>query len=196
MTRRARLVAVLAVLVAGGVCVISSTQTWLDVTLTGGAEQALAVSGTAALPVLAPLGLAALALGLALTIVGRVLRYVFGTLAVAIGATLMAMTWPVTQPRPIDQVAATVTDATGLSGTQAVSDLVAQTTATPWPWVTLAAAIVLMAGGVFTLITAHRWRGSGRRYRTDADTAGPATSRPHDAIDSWDDLSRGADPTS
>ena len=54
------------------------------------------------------------------------------------------------------------------------------------------------AAGAFTLATAHRWRGAGRRYRTDAPSAVPAaqaTSRPHDAIDDWDDLSRGEDPT-
>ena len=198
MTRRARLIAVLAIVIAGGTAVISSTQTWLDVTLNDGAADTLAVPGTAAVPVLAPLGLAALALGLALTITGRVLRYVFGVLAVAIGASLLALTWPVATELPVTAVASTVTEATGLSGTTAVAALVAEITATPWPWVTLVAAALLVAGGAFTLATAHTWRGSGRRYRTDTPAAGaPGTagSRPHDAIDSWDDLSRGADPT-
>ncbi|MBD7957875.1 Trp biosynthesis-associated membrane protein [Microbacterium sp. Sa4CUA7] len=198
MTRRARLMAVLAIVVAGGAAVISSTQTWLHVTLTDGAADSLAVPGTAAVPVLAPLGLAALALGLALTIVGRVLRYVFGVIAIAIGASLLALVWPVAIDLPLPAVAATVTEATGLSGLEAVSALVAEITATAWPWVALVAAVVLIAGGAFTLATAHTWRGSGRRYRTDtpaAGTGGTAGSRPHDAIDSWDDLSRGADPT-
>jgi len=196
MTRRARLLAVLASLVAGGAAVISSTQTWLDVTLDDGAAHVLAVPGAAAVPVLAPLGLAALALGLALTIVGRVLRYIFGAIAVAIGVLLLTLSWPVAVDPPVTAVAATVTETTGLSGTAAVSALVAGITVTPWPWVTVAAAVVLVLGGIWTLVSAHRWKGSGRRYRTDAAVAsGPAASRPHDAIDSWDDLSRGTDPT-
>ncbi len=196
MTRRARLLAVLAIIVAGGTAVISSTQTWLDVTLTDGAAHVLTVPGTAALPVLAPLGLAALALGLALTIVARVLRYVFGAIAVAIGVLLLTLTWPVAVAPPVTAVASTVTETTGLSGTEAVAALVAGIAVTPWPWVTVVAAVLLVLGGVWTLVTAHRWKGAGRRYRTDAAPAtGPASSRPHDAIDSWDDLSRGTDPT-
>ena len=196
MTRRARLMAVLAMVVAGGTAVISSTQTWLDVTLTDGAAHVLAVPGAAAVPVLAPLGLAALALGLALTIVGRVLRYVFGGIAVAVGGLMLALTWPVAVDPPVTAAASTVTDTTGLSGTEAVSALVAGMTVTPWPWVTVVAAVILVVGGIWTLASAHRWKGAGRRYRTEvAGVAGPASSRPHDAIDSWDDLSRGTDPT-
>ncbi|MCR2814678.1 Trp biosynthesis-associated membrane protein [Microbacterium jiangjiandongii] len=196
MTRRARLMAVLAMVVAGGTAVISSTQTWLDVTLTDGAAHVLAVPGAAAVPVIAPLGLAALALGLALTIVGRVLRYVFGAIAVAVGGLMLALTWPVAVDPPVTAAASTVTETTGLSGTEAVSALVAGMTVTPWPWVTVVAAVILVVGGVWTLASAHRWTGAGRRYRTEATAvAGPASSRPHDAIDSWDDLSRGTDPT-
>ncbi|MCR2792634.1 Trp biosynthesis-associated membrane protein [Microbacterium sp. zg.Y625] len=196
MTRRARLMAVLAMVVAGGTAVISSTQTWLDVTLTDGAAHVLAVPGAAAVPVIAPLGLAALALGLALTIVGRVLRYVFGAIAVAVGGLMLALTWPVAVDPPVTAAASTVTETTGLSGTEAVSALVAGMAVTPWPWVTVVAAVILVVGGVWTLASAHRWTGAGRRYRTEATAvAGPASSRPHDAIDSWDDLSRGTDPT-
>ena len=73
----------------------------------------------------------------------------------------------------------------------------ASISSTPWPTVTFVLWIALLAAGVFTLTTAHRWKGTGRRYRTD-DAPHPARaagSRPHDAIDSWDDLSRGEDPT-
>jgi hypothetical protein len=75
-------------------------------------------------------GLVLLILGLiALTITGRVLRYVFGVLAVAIGASLLALTWPVVTELPVTAVASTVTEATGLSGTNAVAALVAEITA-------------------------------------------------------------------
>ena len=64
-------------------------------------------------------------------------------------------------------------------------------TVTAWPWVALASWLLLLAGGALALFTAGRWRSGGRRYRT--------TPVPHegpvDAVESWDELSRGTDPT-
>ncbi|ODT22128.1 Trp biosynthesis-associated membrane protein [Microbacterium sp. SCN 69-37] len=202
MTARARSYAVLAIIAGGALAIISSTQTWLDVALDAGATASLTVAGAKAFTLLAPLSLAALALGLALTVVGRVLRYAFGAVAVVIGGTLLVGAARIAIEHPVDAVAAAVTTATGLSGTEAIAGLVATITATPWPWLTVVAGALIGAGGILTLATSHRWRGSGRRYRTDAASAsatpaasGAAASRPHDAIDSWDDLSHGDDPT-
>jgi uncharacterized membrane protein (TIGR02234 family) len=196
--RRARLIAVVAAVAAGAVGIVSSTQTWLWVSLEDGGS-ALAVPGASAIAVLAPLSLAVLALGAALAIVGPVLRYVFGALAVAIAALLAWLTAQVAFVHPTSAVAGTVTEATGISGEDAVAALVEQVQPTAWPFVTLAGWIVLLAAGVLTLVTGHGWRGSGRRYQTDAAattaTGTGTASRPHDAIDSWDDLSRGEDPT-
>jgi hypothetical protein len=191
---RARLTAVLLVLLCGALLVISSTQTWLIVSLTGSATHALEVSGAAAVPVLAPLGLAALALGAALSIVGRILRYVFGALSLAIGVALAALSGQVAFAHPVSAVARTVTDATGITGNAAVAQLIASTASTPWPGVALAVSVVLALAGVFVLVTARGWRSAGRRYRT-APTASASATGPLDAVDSWDDLSRGDDPT-
>lgn len=197
MTRRARLLAVVALVACGAVTVISATQTWLAVVLDDGAGHTLEVPGAAAIPVLAPLGLAVLALGGALSIVGLALRYAFGALTVLIAVILGWFTGQIVFAHPVGAVASTVTESTGITGEAAVAELVAAITPTAWPAVTLVTTIVLAAAGAFTLVTAHRWKGSGRRYRTE-DGPAPITaagSRPHDAIDSWDDLSRGEDPT-
>jgi uncharacterized membrane protein (TIGR02234 family) len=200
MTTHARLIAVAATVLAGALGIISSTQTWLTVVLVDGAQNALDVPGAAAIPVLAPLSLAVLALGGALSIVGLVLRYIFAALTVVIAIVLGALTVQIVVAPPVAAVAATVTTATGLTGTDAVSEVVAAVGQTPWPAVTLLAWTVLLAAGLFTLVTGRRWRGSGRKYATDAAPRAAAKteappSRPHDAIDSWDDLSRGDDPT-
>lgn len=193
--RNARLIALAAVVAGGAVALVSSTQTWLEVALRQ-TDDVLAVAGAGAVPLLAPLSLAALALGLALSIVGPVPRYAFGVIAVLIGGGLGAASWRIAAELPTDAVAAAVTEATGLAGTDAVTSLVARIAATAWPGLTIGAALLIVAGGVFTLATAHRWSGAGRRYRTDPAVAGGSGgSRPHDAIDSWDDLSRGEDPT-
>ena len=210
MIRRARLLAVAAMVLCGALGVISSTQTWLTVVLQDGARHALEVPGASALPVLAPLSLAVLALGAALSIVGLVLRYVFGALAVLIGGILAWLTARIVFEHPVSAVASVVTESTGIAGESSVAKLVASIDATAWPAVTLVVWIALIAAGGFVLATAHGWSRTGRRYRTDDDSqpSPPAGSRsraedgprPHDAagsraIDDWDDLSRGGDPT-
>lgn len=204
MIRRARLIAVLITLTAGAIGVISATQTWLTVMLAGGAQQTIDVAGAEAVPVLAPLSLAVLALGAALSIVGLVLRIAFGVLTVLVALALAVPSTAVAVATPVSAVATAVTAATGIAGDDAIGVLVASITATPWPGVTLAACVILLIAGVFTLVTAAGWRGSGRRYRSDSDgapgakgeaDAAAAASRPFDAVDSWDDLSRGGDPT-
>lgn len=199
MIRRARLLSVLAILAAGAVGVMSSTQVWLDVMLADGATEPLSVTGADAVALLTPLSLAALALGAALSIVGPVLRYAFGVLTLALGASLLALTWRVAVDPPVDAVTSAVTASTGITGAAAVADLVVSITATPWPAITLVAWVVLLAAGAFVLATARAWGSADRRYRTEAPQAEPTRgaggSRPHDAVDSWDELSRGEDPT-
>ena len=202
MIARARMLGVLAIVLGGAVGIVGSTQTWLEVTLRSGATEALSVPGASALPLLAPLSLAALALGLALTVVGRVLRYVFGLLATLIGGVLMVGAARIALERPLDAVAAVVTKATGLSGADAIADLVSSITATGWPYAVAVAGLVVALGGLWTLATAHRWRSGGRRFERDgAHTGGAsaghsaAASSRDKAIDSWDDLSHGDDPT-
>lgn len=201
MTRRGRLVAVLVTVLAGAFGVIAATQTWITVVLDDGSGQALAVAGEAAIPVLAPLSLAVLALGAALTVVGLVLRYIFGVLTVAIAVTLMLLTVPIVTGPTTMHVASTVTAATGISGEAAIAQLIGAMSTAAWPALTLLAWTLLLGGGILTLVTAHRWGGGGRRFQTEttasnAASTASASGRPHDAIDDWDDLSRGDDPTS
>lgn len=208
MKARARLLAVVAILAIGALGVISATQTWLSILLDDGGDHRIMVAGADAVPVLAPLSLAVLALGAALSIVGMILRFVFGVLTVLIGGLLGVLSAVVAFSTPVSAVASGVTTATGITGANAVADLILSIGATPWPVITLIASVVLVLAGILTLATAATWRASGRRYeadtpdspgtkaavRTGPDAASPA-SRPFDAVDSWDDLSRGGDPT-
>lgn len=200
MIRRGRLLAVAGTVLCGALGVISSTQTWLTVVLDDGAAHTLEVAGAAAVPVLAPLSLAVLALGAALSIVGLVLRYVFGALSVLIALALGWLTARVVFELPVGSVSATVTEATGIAGESAVSGLIDSITATAWPAITLVVWGILLVAGIFTIATARHWSSVGRRYSTDAAATASSGARPHDAagsraIDDWDDLSRGDDPT-
>jgi hypothetical protein len=193
MLRRARLLAVLGFLIAGGIGIISSTQTWITVHRAD-TEQPLPVAGADALALLAPLSLAVLALGAAMSIAGRVLRYAFGILGGAGALVLLVGTLPILFDTPLAAVAPALTEATGLSGDKALTSIV--TTLEPSAWVTaaLVAWVVLLLASVFVLGTAHRWKAGGRRYEQPAAAHHEHTG-PLDPIDSWDELSHGTDPT-
>lgn len=192
MRTRARLLSVVTVLTTGVVALIGSTQSWLIVTLTEGASEPLIVAGADALAPLAPLSLAACALAAAISIVGLVLRYVFGVLTVLCGLAFAVPAALIALSPPTGAVAGTITAATGLAGHAAVSGLIAAIVTTPWPAIVSVAGAVLTLAGVYILITARGWGRGGRRYRTASETPSEPT---RDAIDSWDDLSRGTDPT-
>ncbi|MFD5225464.1 Trp biosynthesis-associated membrane protein [Microbacterium sp. NPDC058342] len=193
MLRRPRVIAVLGFLLAGAIGIVSSTQTWISVSMTDAGDPLL-VAGADAVSLLAPLSLAVLALGAALSIAGRVLRYVIGALGAIAAGVLITSTLPVVTAPPISAVAAALTDATGISGDRTLASIVTALDPTAWPVTALITWGVLAAASVFTLATAHRWRAGGRRYRQGGDARG-SEGGPLDAVDSWDDLSHGTDPT-
>lgn len=113
--QRGRALSVSGFLLAGAIGIISSTQTWLTVERADAGE-AILVPGASAMVLLAPLSLAVLALGAALSISGKVVRLIFGVLA---AATALFLGWSTLQlliAEPFDAVAATVTEVTGLAG--------------------------------------------------------------------------------
>lgn len=192
LPQRGRGLSVIGFLIAGGIGIISSTQTWLTVTRADAGETIL-VPGADALPLLAPLSLAVLALGAALAIVGRVLRYVFAGLAV-VGALLLGWwTAQILFNAPVSAVAPTVTETTGLAGTDAISGVIVEITPSVWPVLALIGWVILVLAGAFVMVTASAWKSGGKRFRTDGEHH--AEDGPVDSIDSWDDLSHGTDPT-
>lgn len=190
--QRGRSLSVSGFLLAGAIGIISSTQTWLTVERADAGE-AILVPGASALVLLAPLSLAVLALGAALSISGKVVRLVFGVLA---GATALFLGWSTLQlllAEPFDAVAATVTEVTGLAGGDAVREVVVSIVPSAWPFIALVGWTLLLLASVVVLMTWRGWKVGGRRYRTDHVEV--AHDGPVDAVDSWDELSRGTDPT-
>ena len=193
MTKRARLLSVLGILAGGLFGLIASTQTWLDATINDGAAEPIHVAGADAIALMAPLSLAAIAAAITLAIAGVAFRYVLGALAVIIGAAMLVMNVRLITGASARDVAAAVTEATGIAGDSAIIAMVTELTLTPWVTVTVVAWLLIIAGGLLTLVTAKSWAASGKKYRTS--TAGITHTGPLDKIDSWDDLSRGEDPT-
>lgn len=193
MVRRARMLAVLSFLLAGAIGIISSTQTWLVVERSDAAEPLLIV-GADALTLLAPLSLAVLALGAALSIAGIALRYGFAVLAAGAAIILIMGTTTLLFGPPRSVAAKAVAEATGLSGDAALYDIVDAILPTGWPAIALAAWVLLLLASAFVCATAPGWKSGGRRYRSASEAEHRETG-PQDAVDSWDELSHGTDPT-
>lgn len=190
LARRGRVLGVLGLLLPGAVGIISSTQTWLTVERADATEPIL-ISGAATLVLLAPLSLAVLALGGALSIAGKVLRTVLALLALGAAAVLGWSTLSLLIDVPTTAVGPAVADATGIAGGEALDEVVAAVVPTSWPAIALVGWVVLLLASAFILITGRGWTTGGRRYRTET----VPHDGPVDAVDSWDDLSHGTDPT-
>ena len=201
------------VLAASGLALLAWTQVWVNATVaqSGSSLQSLPVPGATAAPGVSALARAGLALAGALSIAGPVVRVFLGVLEVLLGFSVSLSAFlAITDPAAAS--AGAVTDATGISGADSVVDAVVSAAVTPWPFVALLAGVVMAGAGVGILVTARHWPGPTSRYQavrfaaaepagaTDADASGPAdtpddSAPDRDAVDDWDGLSRGEDPT-
>jgi len=203
---RMKLPVIVATIVGAGLALLSWSQTWFELELADaaarGAGQAISVPGSVASPALAALGFAGLALVAALAIAGPAIRLVLGVLEVVLGGCVLLAAW-LSLADPVAAVSPAVTDATGVSGSGPTAELVASATATAWPAAAFIGGALLMVAGIAVLVTGARWPSSSRRYRaarladaeeraSHADRGRAASDR---AIDDWDGLSRGDDPT-
>jgi hypothetical protein len=185
--RRPLFVAVATTAVAGVLLLFTSGRTWGAATVggAGAARQHVSVSGHAVAPALSALGLALLAMSVAL-IAGRgPLRRIAGLLVVVIGAATIAVA---VQARndvgPALAVRVFATSARSVGGSRAAWWLVAA----------VAGAVAAVAGAAVTL-GAGRRAGLGARY--DAPTTAPSTGSEPVAtpVDAWDAIEQGQDPT-
>lgn len=179
------MLAILAALAVFG----TTTQTWIHVAIDQGevAQTDLNIAGSKAAVAVSALALVALAGALATSIAGRVARIITSVIVFASAAGIIAVVLGILAD-PGHAAMAEVGAATGIetAGSNATS--------TVFPVLAVAAAVVLAVAALLTL-----WFGRGWNVRTKYDSAqnGAAAehSGPVDDIDSWDQLSRGEDPT-
>ncbi|WP_445967087.1 Trp biosynthesis-associated membrane protein [Agromyces sp. ZXT2-3] len=195
-----KLSAILGILAGSGLALLSWSQTWYSATLVDGAASGAAatleVAGQAASPALSALALAGLALAGALTIAGPVIRIVLGLLAALLGGCIvLAASLAISDP--VAAVSSAVAEATGVAGAESTAELVDEVVASPWPVVAVVGGLLVLAAGLAVVLTARAWPtsrryGGGVRVASDDGAPVPASDR---AVDAWDELSRGDDPT-
>lgn len=187
-----RSMTVLVLLLGGTLALIGSTQTW--VTATGFEATHITnveLSGQEASPVITAMSLVTIAAGAALSIARNVGRWIIGGVAIlgalAIGTTTINIIFS-----PLNAAAQKISESTG---TTATTDVAGDIEVSLLPWLTVLGAVIVLAGGIIALTYGSRWSlGKTKKY----DISGP-TPVDHDGqldeIDTWDELSRGEDPT-
>lgn len=194
---------VLLTIISAGIVFASTTQTWLEVQLP---EQAvptedLAIPGSSAATAVTALALVALAGAIASTIAGRVLRTLIGVIIFAAAGGIIASALAVAV-NPAAAAESEIAEAIGIIGSSA------RTSVTVFPAVAVAGGGLLALSAVVVILAGRYWSSS---KRFDADTAGsgahgaaapgaaaeggPGPAPDVDEIESWDQLSRGTDPT-
>ena len=186
---RLKLLLILAGAAGGGLVLLSWTQPWFGLILDGG--QPLEVAGQIASPGLSALGLACLALAGALTIAGRVLRVVLGVVETLIGVVVV-VTAASALGSPVSASASAITAATAVSGSASIAEIVVSISTSGWPWLAIAAGVLITLVGIEVVALSPRWPGPTRKYGT---TGAVETDDTATTLGAWDSLTGGSDPT-
>jgi hypothetical protein len=185
---RMKLLLLLAGIAFSALTLLAWTQEWFALTLLDGAV--LSVAGEIAAPALTALALTGLVLVGALSIAGPFFRVILGSLQALLGFTV-GLSAVIAIANPLTSSAAAITAATGVSGASA-GEQVDVVAGTAWPWVALVAGALLVVTGILVVATARRWPGATRKYQAVRLTGVDGTRT---AVDDWDALSGGDDPT-
>ena len=184
---------VLAAIAASLAAFGTTTQTWLHVRLPQGDVQTpdIAVVGSEAAVAVTALALVGLAAALAASIAGRVARIVAAALLALSGAGI-AIACAAVLADPYAAASSSIGEATGQVGQDAAVG------ATAFPALGLACGVLMAAAAVWLIVAGRHWRTS-RKYSAAAGPrkadGSPSDRGTVDEIDSWDQLSRGTDPT-
>ncbi|MBG6184334.1 putative membrane protein (TIGR02234 family) [Arthrobacter sp. CAN_A214] len=169
----------------------TTTQTWLTVSLPQDAVQTpdLDVAGSDAATPVTAFALVSLAGAFAVSIAGRIARWVVAIILLVAGVGIAFVSLQVTGD-PTAAAAPSIGEAIGISGGAG-----ATVTTTAMPWVAAGAGLLLAAAAVWLIIAGRSW-GQTRRYEKNPQGAAPAPGTAHAGeIDSWDRLTHGEDPT-
>ncbi|MCK6209012.1 Trp biosynthesis-associated membrane protein [Georgenia sp. EYE_87] len=194
MTAPRRSHVVVALLALGALLLAAGSAGWAhgEVSTVLGARE-VSVSGASAAP---GVGAAALVVGAAAlaAAVGRRAGAVVAGVALVGAAVLVAASVVGFLGDPAAPLEAAAGEISG------VPELTGEARTALWPYVTLVLAAAVAAAGVVTLVAGRSWQSAGRRFERPAtaerrSAASAATDERDRAMDDWDALGRGEDPS-
>ena len=183
---------VIIVLLGGVLALIGATQTWVTATGFEAAHiHSVQLSGQEASPVITAMALVTVAAGAALSIARRIGRWIIGVIVVLAAITMGWVTITVVT-NPVGAVAQKIAETTGTTG---VEQVIPNIEVSMLPWLTILGAIIGAVGGILALTVGRHWAvGKTKKYDVGAQQR-TEQDGPLDEIDTWDELSRGEDPT-
>src|SRR5699024_4743177 len=190
-----RSVTVLILLLGGVLALIGSTQTWVTATGFDATHiQNVQLSGQEASPIITAIALVTVVAGAALSIARKIGRCVIGIVALfatvtMVWSTINVIRIPLAAASPkIDETICTSVVDDDIAATIEVSLLL---------WLTVIGSVIGLIGALIALTVGNRWP-IDKTKKYDIGGQRPTAQQPDgplDEIDTWDDLSRGKDPT-
>jgi len=192
--RPTRSMTVFILLLGGVIALIGATQTWVTATGFDAAHiDVVQLSGQEASPVITAMALVTIAAGAALSIARKIGRWIIGIVSI-IGAATMGFASINVLTDPLNAVALKIAETTGTTGQG--GGPAAEIDVTLFPWLTMAGAVIAVIGGLLALVVGGRWPvGKTKKYDVGEDQQQNTRDGELDEIDTWDELSRGEDPT-
>ena len=126
-----------------------------------------------------------------MSIASLIFRIIFAVLQFLIGLAIVISAW-LAISSPIAASASAISTATGVGGESSIADLVSRTDQTAWPWLTVVFGVLVALGALLIASTARFWSSSSRKYQ---QVRFEPASEHHNAVDDWDALTGGSDPT-
>ncbi|MFC7328357.1 Trp biosynthesis-associated membrane protein [Marinactinospora rubrisoli] len=185
--RREYTLALLATAVGAAALLAATSQTWArgQITLPGPVAPApVELAAGQVSPTAAAMGWVSLAAVAALVATRGWTRRAAGLLVAVFGAVAVIDVWRGTRPGHLVRLAERQATAAGEAGGLAPDPV--------WPWVALAAGLLLTAAGLFAVVRGPAWPAMSSRY--DRHSAARTDRSDHPA-DLWKSLDSGADPT-
>lgn len=179
---------VLLALVGSGILLASGGRVWVSGTVNDAVLRSsrIPATGSEVATGVVALALVGAAAALASATSGAVVRRV--TLVVlALAGVAVAVVSARVGLSPEDSLGPIAARAAGRTGS-----IETHATVTVWPWVCVAAALLLVVAAVLGWLGASRWRGLGARYEAPSSSAGARGQR---VATDWDRLDAGDDPT-
>lgn len=156
----------------------------------------IVLAGTSAAPAVPSAGLVVIVAALVLGLSGRATRIaaLIGTAVAALLAGWSAVAFLRNPEPPLVSAAGEATRVRELAGSASL---------TPWPIIAIGVAAIVMIVSLVLPFQIGRWTAVGRRYERSGQQGTPAAATPEDdarserlrAMDDWDAIGRGEDPS-
>lgn len=179
------------------VVLLSWSQTWVNLTVSfssSSAPQQLSGEFLApAIPGLVFLTIAAIAV---LAISGKIFRKILSGVLMLSGLGIFVISVNVISD-PVQSSLSQLSVITGINNPDELSALVEESFISPWPFISAASSLLLIATSVIIFFTSAKWLSSSRKYDTSTQVPTSLESAPQSEknISQWDTLSQGSDPT-